>query len=539
MMTVLALLFSSSTTLAMVAIAPVRSPPVLAPSGILAQACSRAASIVACSAMPPAEEIGEERLSKRGLRRRRKSGAKRGDDGKTSRRAGTGVPQQQNPAAPADESPLRVQVRQLIRQEQPQKALELYEEQVASDADAYPAVTRALLKMRRVELALALYRRHSRELSLDVDTRSAVTLFLALCRTRRLADAIELFNELGSAYPTPEHAVWVGGAATAVVSPGDVPEDEPVWHARGSVMLPSLILAQLGEGDVPSAARLALQLGQPAACIPEVHVMTKLIREFGKNRCLRGVYACLDAQATAGQDADADGLQAMVDALVRSCRFVKGGVSMDTLPTSALPEIAFIGRSNVGKSSMVNMILGRRALAYTSKTPGKTQQYNYFVLNEPTDGPFHVVDMPGLGYAKVPGAERKKWLAFLEEYAAQRSQLKLIVHLVDGQVGPLETDVAIMRMVCDAYSAASAGADRIDGEEPRPQWSYAVCLTKSDKGGPKAIARAEEKVLQAVAEAECPQPIAIVPTSSKSKAGRAGMWRLFRHVALHGESEGE
>ena len=72
----------------------------------------------------------------------------------------------------------------------------------------------------------------------------------------------------------------------------------------------------------------------------------------------------------------------LVDALVHAVRFVKGGVSMETLPTGGLAEVAFVGRSNVGKSSLVNMVLGRRAIAYTSKTPGKTQQYNYFAVNE-------------------------------------------------------------------------------------------------------------------------------------------------------------
>lgn len=472
-------------------------------------------------------------MSKRGLRRRRRSKV---DGTKVALRRKGGASQQDAAAeTSAAEPPLRAEVRQLIRLEQPQKALALYEERVATDADAFPAVMRALLKMRRIELAMDLYERHAHELSLDVDTRSAVTLFLALCRTRRLDEAMELFHRLEASHPTPEDAAWDGRAdAGASADAGaDAAPDEPLWHARGSVMLPSLILAYLGQSDVSRASQLARRLGEHAACIPEAHVMTKLVREFGKSRSLRGVYACLDAQAAAAQDADADGLQAMVDAIVRDCRFVKGGVSMATLPTAPLPEVAFVGRSNVGKSSMVNMILGRRALAYTSKTPGKTQQYNYFVLNEPTDGPFHVVDMPGLGYAKVPGAERRKWLAFLEEYAAQRPQLRLIVHLIDGQVGPLETDEAIMRMVRDARAAAIA----VGGDEP--PWRYAVCLTKFDKGGPKACAHAERAVLRAVEEAGCPPPVGVVPTSSKSKAGRADMWRLLRGVVLHGEQEEE
>lgn len=131
---------------------------------------------------------------------------------------------------------------------------------------------------------------------------------------------------------------------------------------------------------------------------------SQLIREFGKLNCLRGVYVCLDVMRAAELKPDADNLQVLVNALVKSCRFVTGGVSMNTLPAASLPEgrrtpssprpppdledhhstrvmsarfhfvcfdaVAFIGRSNVGKSSLVNMVLGRNAIAYTSKTPG-------------------------------------------------------------------------------------------------------------------------------------------------------------------------
>ena len=125
----------------------------------------------------------------------------------------------------------------------------------------------------------------------------------------------------------------------------------------------------------------------------------------------------------AGYKPDPDNLEALVQAMVKSCSFVTGGVSMDTLPAARLPEVAFIGRSNVGKSSLVNMVLGRRAIAYTSKTPGKTQQYNYFVLNTGREqGCFHLVDLPGLGYAKVDAASRQRWTKFLKEYAVRSEE---------------------------------------------------------------------------------------------------------------------
>jgi GTP-binding protein len=182
---------------------------------------------------------------------------------------------------------------------------------------------------------------------------------------------------------------------------------------------------------------------------------------------------------------------------------------------------------------MVNMVLGRRAIAYTSKTPGKTQQYNYFVVNEAGNGGegcFHVVDMPGLGYAKVPGADRKRWLRFIGEYAAHRPQLRLIVHLIDGQVGPMETDVAIMRMVREAAMAAQ---DALDAEAGRTPWSYAIALTKVDKkGSSRALEGVRAAVQRAIDETGCPEPVAVVETSGKSKTGRHEMWRLLRPVVL-------
>lgn len=234
---------------------------------------------------------------------------------------------------------------------------------------------------------------------------------------------------------------------------------------------------------------------------------------------------------------------------------------MSTLPEDNLPEVAFVGRSNVGKSSLVNMVLGRRAIAYTSKTPGKTQQYNYFILNEGAEqhGCFHLVDMPGLGYAKVPAPARRRWLGFLSEYMASRPELRLVVHLVDSQVGVQETDRAIMRMVGEAVAArgrrgggGDPGADGNAGEdgstsEGSPetaapeggaddslvdQIKYAVVLTKADKNDGKVKREVLNQVRQAFISAGCPPDSPMVPTSAKSKYGRDGVWRVLRGVML-------
>ena len=468
--------------------------------------------------------------------------------------------------------------------EQPKKALELYEQarggaSMVTAREVLPLVMRSLLRMRRVDLALELHQRHTRERPNLPETSSACVLFLALCRTGQLEEASAMLEELVRAHPRPVVADGAAAAASTVGWSEEEDEDEPMWHAVGASMVPALVAARLDAGDVEGALSLAdtmLPDGGATLCTPPLHTLTRLVRAFGKARCMEGVYACLEAQLAAGLAADAESMQVLVDALVRSTRFVKGGVSMQTLPTDlSVPEVAFIGRSNVGKSSMVNMVLGRRAIAYTSKTPGKTQQYNYFILNEPSRqqraddavGTFHLVDMPGLGYAKVPGAERKKWLRFLGQYAAERPQLRLLVHLIDGQVGPQDTDLAIMRMVKEAHALASGGgaadapADEKQAEvggEARAEgdadaawaasgdggvggdcpWRYAIVLTKSDKGGPAAIKRVRLAVEKAVASSGCPAPAGIVATSAKSKGGRHEMWRLMRRVVLDDRARG-
>ena len=478
-----------------------------------------------------------------------------------------------------DSSSINARINQLTRLNQPHKVLQLFNATVAEEQpEVLPLVMRSLLKMRCMEAAIELQQRHSTGSALPLDTKSTCTLFLALCRTGRLEAATAMLAELERAHPPPsEEAAAAFVAAHADASSDTAPLEEPLWHAISSTLLPGLTLARIEAGEVADAVALAERLdAQPAAALPPEHALTRLARQFGRQRSLRGVFACLDAHAAAPHaEEGAEWRQVVVDAIVRHVRFVKGGVSMATLPDAPYPEVALVGRSNVGKSSLTNFFVGRRAIAYTSKTPGKTQQYNYFVVNEPTArdeataaaraaGTFHLVDMPGLGYAKVPGAERKKWLGFLKTYARERPQLKLIVHLIDGEIGPLETDLMMMRMVKEAAAddmaravaerrrAREAGAaadngvaqasddsDDSNGGDGVPfpgggagQWQYAIVLTKVDKGGPRAARRAEAKVWRAVEETGCPPPSDIVITSSSKKVGRSAMWRMMRRVML-------
>ncbi|WEG14034.1 ribosome biogenesis GTP-binding protein YihA/YsxC [Pullulanibacillus sp. KACC 23026] len=123
--------------------------------------------------------------------------------------------------------------------------------------------------------------------------------------------------------------------------------------------------------------------------------------------------------------------------------FVISAVKPDQWPKDGLPEIALAGRSNVGKSSLINTLLNRKNLARTSQRPGKTQTLNYFIINES----FYFVDVPGYGYAKVSQAERKAWIRMIETYLTKNQQLRVVVQLVDLRHAPSAEDVQMYQFL--------------------------------------------------------------------------------------------
>ncbi len=130
--------------------------------------------------------------------------------------------------------------------------------------------------------------------------------------------------------------------------------------------------------------------------------------------------------------------------------FLMGAVSLETLPAADRPEIAFAGRSNVGKSSLVNALTGRKTLARTSNTPGRTQELNFFEMGGAMEAPAYLVDLPGYGYAKI---ERKKvhaWTRLVKDYLRGRPNLRRIMLLIDSRHGLKENDREIMSMLDEA-----------------------------------------------------------------------------------------
>ena len=121
---------------------------------------------------------------------------------------------------------------------------------------------------------------------------------------------------------------------------------------------------------------------------------------------------------------------------IRSAEFILSASSPWQFPPPTLPEIAFAGRSNVGKSTLINSLLNRKKLVKTSSTPGKTQLINFFNINDK----FHFVDLPGYGFAKVPENVRKQWQRLIESYLQERESLRNVVLIVDSRHGPTAQD---------------------------------------------------------------------------------------------------
>ncbi len=152
---------------------------------------------------------------------------------------------------------------------------------------------------------------------------------------------------------------------------------------------------------------------------------------------------------------------------IKSAEFVVSNSDVDKCPKSMLPEYAFIGRSNVGKSSLINMLTSRKSLAKTSGRPGKTQLINHFLINKN----WHLVDLPGYGYARVSKSSKKTFQKFITQYFSKRMQLVCAFVLVDIRHNPQNIDLDFMQWL---------------GENGIP---FSIIFTKADKLKPNAIER--------------------------------------------------
>lgn len=193
--------------------------------------------------------------------------------------------------------------------------------------------------------------------------------------------------------------------------------------------------------------------------------------------------------------------------IISSAEFVKSSQELNQCPQPDMPEFAFIGRSNVGKSSLINMLVEKKDLAKTSSQPGKTQLINHFIINDE----WYLVDLPGYGYAKTSMENRKRWRMMIENYLLKRENLLTVFVLIDSRIEPQKNDLEFINFL---------------GENGIP---IKLIFTKIDKQSAKKTQDSLELFKQTLSEywEELPE---IILTSSENKTGRGEVLETIENI---------
>jgi GTP-binding protein len=191
--------------------------------------------------------------------------------------------------------------------------------------------------------------------------------------------------------------------------------------------------------------------------------------------------------------------------LIKSAEFITSAVRPQQYPAEELPEVAFAGRSNVGKSSLINTLVSRKKLVLTSSTPGKTRLINFFRVNDA----FMFVDLPGYGFARVSEEERRKWRPMIEQYLSGRENLKAVVVILDIRRTPNEDDAQLLDWLA------------------RREIPSVLVVTKADKLSKTSQVK-QLKIIGGALETDLDE---LVLFSSKSRQGREELWRILADLA--------
>jgi GTP-binding protein len=262
-----------------------------------------------------------------------------------------------------------------------------------------------------------------------------------------------------------------------------------------------------------------------------------VIRVLGTYHRVTDIFNIIDHLRTSSRETkniepNDETLEFLSNAVVNSVGKQGKAQAMKDLPVPCdnIPEVVFTGRSNVGKSSLVNMLCNRKALASTSATPGHTKQFHFFRVNEGLSNhglpDFYLVDVPGLGYAEVDEGRQTSWRSLLERYLTVRSSLGVVFHLIDSRHGLTKTDAIQLNMTLRAIT------ERKESGELGPMFQYCIVLTKTDKAGVKAVRKTREEVVKgtsavAAALSQEAEGLRIIETSSVARKGREEILRLL------------
>lgn len=396
--------------------------------------------------------------------------------------------------------------REIIRTYKKAKApKQLYEEVVRMsqetllDRNMTVYAFRNLQRMERHDLALDLIPVWQSLLTnIQEATVDDVTLALPLLKSSCRAGRMDLALALAHSFHVDVHPTNITTPIVLEAKKAFLPELAHGYVSTRSFTTCNAILAHMEIAAVTMSADVSK------------HILKSFLRGESSTQIRRALRAICSVGIN--NHVDVDLIQILCGTYLKSLSFIKGAVSMDTLPPEKVPEVCFIGRSNVGKSSLINMLTNTKKLAFTSKTPGKTSEFNYF-LGEGSFGPdkeshsFYLVDVPGVGYAEVNKYLRQTWLDLLRDYTSKRTTLRLVCHLVDSRHGLLKADEQCLALIDTLPCTVQ----------------YVMILTKADKRSGEGRTYIVDEVKAKVREYTA-RDIPVILSSSETREGGAKIW---------------